>query len=1516
MSQEKGGRADKFGNLYEDRCLVEQLIRLSREDILSVVHESVHLDGTDFQIKNLDGNIVYYQCKGWDGIKNGWSMAALKAKDIFSYAKKVIDFDQNNYYKFVSSLRCEAMVTLTQRAKNCASDPQHFYEFQIKARSGEVNAVIEKNYCAFLKYMGLDASKKDDDAVVRQAIHYLSHMEFAVISDTEYQRDTLLERISDIFNAKPKPVYSTLLTYTVDNGLLGHSISSKKLNDYLAEQGIYKYDLSNHDKIWPRIQVLNEEFYTSFSPISDCIIHRPETDVACSHIKQGHSVILHGKAGSGKSGCVQELTARLVQEKIPYLAIRLDKRIPTGSAHLFGANELDLPASPVLCLRKITGHEQSVLILDQLDALRWTAQHSKTALDVCKELVGQAERHNVSIVLVCRTHDAENDPGIRSLFSKDNPHFWQRVQIGELSDESVKNVVGDNYKVLTEKLRQLLRNANNLYIYSRLDNGRKERPYASTYDLISEYWKQFKQRCGSHSGDATALKDVLIKTMINTHRLFVPRVITDKCSDIVIDKAISEGILMAERNTLSFVHQSFFDVFVVEAMWGDLYSGKSLVEMLGSKSRQTPSVRYQLQMLLQNLAESDQALFIQCGAMLLDSTDVRYYMKYVFWEVVGQLASPDSRVFELIDRYLDVPQWTQAIINYVIFGHPNFVEHYIQNGMLSSWLESDKASIAFNLLRSVNITLGDQIVGILEPLACKSDETDENIYRTLCWEAKDDTDAMFDLRLRIISKNPNLRKGHLDFASLATVSPVKAVSLFAYMLKADATIAEENIGHYIHTDHDICSDIGQKVPHLVWEEIVPIVEGVTVADSYWTVARGWSTFGDETTLGRGIVRMIISAGRQLAEEESKIYDQYFKRYAQTKSFVIREVLLYTLGTLPTTYSDAVIKWLISDNLINLFDETGTHKKKLEASRNLIEHFSKTCSDTAFTSIEQAILQYHEKRELDIARDRFQYNHGVRNGTTKSDFGEAYWPYWGMVQAYLLPALDSTRISDKTKQLIGVLERRFAGFELGGNKSGVESGFVGSTISQDIAYKFSDEQWLKIIRSEKLCSREHLNKVARRFRFKESTHEMFSNQFESAGNRDPNRFVALARKFTQDVDRHYWQAIFSIASKNSAPDGQADWEQADFSSLQDIVEKSLLHPEKDEYNMCCSFLRLVEDRAGEDWSKTIIDRIMFLAQDYPDPYIDREDIKDLETSSLNCVRGVAAHTIARMLWADENRYLLLKPIIDALVYDEHAVIRQAILEAVVATANIDKRQSAIWFFSLANSDERIARYNRARTMIFCLWKEYREECIEIVNKLFLSQDESSAESGAFTATNLYIVFEHADVFSTMLFSKQLSAAQIKGCCQVAIALMKNSEYHDKAKSVIEEIVLYPHELSEGLGRIFFHDCFVLPQDSELIRAIIALSPRKHTHDFIRYLKKKEISALPFIEILLQACAQYVNDKSGVYYGSLNDLSACIASIYDQATDNLELRDKCLDIWDILYESDSGDIRAITRQIMDR
>ena len=153
MAHEKGGRADKLGNRYEDRWVAEQLLNLCRERIQSLVHEPVGeaADDADVLICRTDGVVELHQCKSSNANKDKWSISDLKERGILFRAKKHLDADHTHQYKLVSPLSCQAMVTLIERANNSTDNPRDFYDYQIKAIDNKISDAIEKNFNSFLE---------------------------------------------------------------------------------------------------------------------------------------------------------------------------------------------------------------------------------------------------------------------------------------------------------------------------------------------------------------------------------------------------------------------------------------------------------------------------------------------------------------------------------------------------------------------------------------------------------------------------------------------------------------------------------------------------------------------------------------------------------------------------------------------------------------------------------------------------------------------------------------------------------------------------------------------------------------------------------------------------------------------------------------------------------------------------------------------------------------------------------------------------------------------------------------------------------------------------------------------------------------------------------------------------------------------------------------------------------------------------------------------------------------------
>ena len=123
MSLEPGGRADKYGNKYENRYLAKLLLRLVKEELTSVSIEplGINSDSVEFISEQKDGTVKHYQCKASNAIRSSWSISDLKKHNVFKRAKEIVSADVKNLYYFISPLQYNELDELCKRTRTNSS---------------------------------------------------------------------------------------------------------------------------------------------------------------------------------------------------------------------------------------------------------------------------------------------------------------------------------------------------------------------------------------------------------------------------------------------------------------------------------------------------------------------------------------------------------------------------------------------------------------------------------------------------------------------------------------------------------------------------------------------------------------------------------------------------------------------------------------------------------------------------------------------------------------------------------------------------------------------------------------------------------------------------------------------------------------------------------------------------------------------------------------------------------------------------------------------------------------------------------------------------------------------------------------------------------------------------------------------------------------------------------------------------------------------------------------------------
>ena len=678
MPYESGGRADKLGNKYEFNWIVLKFIDIISEKIDAIKVEAIgeEEEGVDVWVRYSNGITEAQQCKGRNASKDYWTLSDLNSRGILKYWKLHLSRDLTTKVSLVSPLPFTNFSDLIYRAKT-NDDAQSFIDYQVNT-SSEIKNLFD-NYVNNLGF-----SKEKD---IPKIINFLSR---TVIRQEPYpdNEEFIKDKVSQYFIGDATSIKSKFINLILQGEIYGRWLSFQDLEKFIKNEKIEFRNLARDDRIIPRINILNDEYKNSFKTLDSGLKIRTQFDECKKYIQEGKSIIIHGKAGNGKSGLTENIIDWCNKSNILHLDLKLDCYIPEGTAQGWG-EKLGFPASISYCLNAFSKENNVVLILDQLDALRWTARNSKSSLATCLELIREirnlnSERENkISIIFVCRTYDLENDNGIKALFenkSKDDTESWHKVEVNELLENEVEEILGSKYHSFPNKLKQLLRTPSNLYIWEQINNEEEYYQITSTYNLVDKWWRDLSEKCHDASlieDNLSDLKEKFVKLFTDTgETVFSKRRLLG--NERALRYLTSQGMLTERSNKVSFVHQSFLDCFVAERMILDYYTNSDVNDILGNKTQQNPTRRYQFQIFLQSLLEESEKDFLNFGTRLIKSDNVRFNFKYVFFEILGSIQEPSKKILDYIAELIQETEYRNHLCQTVISSHQLYVNFLVE----------------------------------------------------------------------------------------------------------------------------------------------------------------------------------------------------------------------------------------------------------------------------------------------------------------------------------------------------------------------------------------------------------------------------------------------------------------------------------------------------------------------------------------------------------------------------------------------------------------------------------------------------------------------------------------------------------------------------------------------------------------------------------------------------------------------------------------------------------------------
>ena len=1519
MPYELGGRADKSGNRFEIRVVIDYLLKVIEEKIEYIVLEALGDDeqGADIWIGHKDGKKEGQQCKGRNGSKEYWDFGTANAKGIFTNWKFQLDRDPAHIVSLASPLAFSMLEDLTNRSRNTSDSPYDFYNSQVLSSSKEL-IVFFNNICSVFC---LNPKEAQD---LERCIDYLNRIYYRQFPDAQL-KEIILDKINYLFLGDAKAIYDRFIGLIVDGNILGKKITSAYINDFMHENDLRLKNLSFDERVIPRLNALNQEYREAFLPLAQGLFNRDEF-ISCREVLESEqSLVIHGKAGRGKSGCTEDIIKYCEEKNIQYVAIKLDKRIPSGNAEKWG-QELGLPTSIVHCIHSVTKDDKAVIILDQLDALRWTQAHSRDSLLVCSEIIKQVSRlnaereHNISIVFVCRTYDLENDNNISFLFKngeqdKDSLQ-WNKIQIGELNDNQVQDIVGKVYDNLTKKLKDLLKSPSNIYIWQHLElhNGIYE--CSTTSHLVLKWWEQLVRgfvKLGFAENDIQQTKQKIVEQFDKLGRLSIPINILN-ASDTAIDFLRSNGFFVIQGSKISFAHQSILDYFLAEKMLNQYYSEVDMAEIVGSIEKQTPGRRYQLQMLMQSIIEIDSQDFINAGLRMLNSESIRYYNKYVFFEVLNQIENVDDVVGRFIIEHCEDATWGSHLINNVIQSKLQYFRILRDSGLIDTWFNNpDRKDIALKLLVSIRPNYEVRDIELIEKYAFKSEEEARRFSHCFLHDINKDTDEMFELRMRLYNSFPSLADSYIDFKSMLKNCEIRTIRYFAFLLEYKIKNKEKNI--YRYEMEFLCEDSELMIENGL-EVIKLLLPYVPIESSEVSAFSDWSAKYHRETIERVCINILKKANGSIISTNPKIFLDYYEYCMGKGNDVFNELILDALYRFPKDLSDFVISYMCEDFERDIIDRTSGNTDKLHLAKLVLEKHSKYCSQFIFDKLEHGIIYYTPSDAVDTYSRRIKFNKGNNEVSV-------YWSFWGELQYELLRVLPFERLSQKALGLIQVLERKFINgtTQYVGDYS-IRIGGIKSPVS---GKNLTVRNWFGIITNKKIKNRSHSNWRKISGEFIESTLEEFSRSFCDEVSKETEKMIDLVLNSKEHIEEIFIDSLFSgvAYSKflNSIPS--------------QLIEKLILQYPCDFVSYRAkSVCAIIEKSDYVEWSQEILDVIKEIAVNHKHPIEDKPVVTSTEDGKMrsydllwrnatNCVRGEAAQAIGHILWTEVDCFTQFKDTIEQLSGDVNPAVRLASFFALWPSYNIDKEWASEKILSLYKQDYRLAGFQDTRNMLFLLYSQYRERILEIIKKCYFSDDEELVKMGANCLAEMYILKE--EFIIEMSNVSEMSKEQAENVLFMVMLYFDKDEYNSLAKDIICKFKTSSINLEMPISRLFYDNLINLERDKEFLVDIMSSEISRRTlHAFIHYLEEESKSLIDFRDIIISMSHHLIDSIANSKereYGIDDTLSKLVIGLYDETSNSTqtelkEIASSCLDLWDKMFEYQIGSSRMLSQEMMER
>jgi hypothetical protein len=529
---------------------------------------------------------------------------------------------------------------------------------------------------------------------------------------------------------------------------------------------------------------------------------------------------------------------------------------------------------------------------------------------------------------------------------------------------------------------------------------------------------------------------------------------------------------------------------------------------------------------------------------------------------------------------------------------------------------------------------------------------------------------------------------------------------------------------------------------------------------------------------------------------------------------------------------------------------------------------------------------------------------------------------------LLAALPQGRLTGEANRRLSVLRRKFgrvAPLLRGSPRSG--GGLVRSTIPEDRLPRLSDRDWLSIIKGR-------WEKRPRRWRqmgpgrVGEATVEAFARDLGSMTKREPRRFAHLALVIPASADPRYARAILQNLSDTQPPSNHRQPEEWQATTVEEIEAVADHFDElKDDGEFATALCWAIVRRSTEPWSARTYEWLARNAVTHAHPRegeysvysggkrdrFDSPGEPDIQGTSINCVRGVAAEAIQAILFARRDARETLGPAVEVLTRDPHPSMRVAAIGLALPLVNIDRADAVATFLAAcAHQNDEVLRAGYVNDFLRYTILRHVDEMGPLIERMVRSPLAEVARAGAGWVG---VVWAHSGIWEDRLERCISGSARLRGGVARALALAVADECpNPKAKEKLCALFNDPEKDVRGAAASFFRSegAFETAATGSLAQRFAESAALDDSMDDLLMglehhagsLKGYAGAVFAMADRLSGPLAAEARDHQTQRPFEADMLAKVLLRLYEQAEHEQQLRGRCLDAWDSLISQRIG------------